>query len=220
MVLIACTLLVAAAADLAPLEKTLAGALPGCKMTFTFGSSGTLSRQLQYGADFDVFLSASKTYAEAVVTSGAADRRTLRTYAHGRLGFWSSKRHKWKDVVSATSLAIANPAHAPYGLAARQALERQGLWAKLEAKLVYGENVRQAWQFASTGNVDGVITAWSMMHDQGGELLPASWHDPILQIGLIPKRSRNPDAAGRFLNWLVSPAGQKVLSGAGFEPAR
>jgi molybdate transport system substrate-binding protein len=220
MLLYACTLLIAAAADLAPLEKPLAAALPDCKITFSFGSSGALSRQLQHGAEFDVFLSASKAYADAVVAAGAADGGTVRTYARGRLGFWSAKRLRWKDLARVSRVAIANPAHAPYGLAAKQVLERQGLWAAVEQKLVYGENVRQAWQFGSTGNVEAVITAWSILHDRGGELLPESWHDPILQVGLVPKRSPHPEAGRRFLDWLTSPAGQKVLRGAGFEAVR
>ena len=97
-------------------------------------------------------------------------------------------------------------------------LQRQGLWPALESKIVYGENIRQAWQFAVTGNADATITSWSLVHDKGGELLPEAWHDPIIQTAVIPKRSQNPAAAARFLRWLTSAAGQKVLSDAGLTP--
>jgi molybdate transport system substrate-binding protein len=215
----ACSLLIGAASDLAPLQPQLEQALPGCRMTFSFASSGTLARQIEHGADFDLYLAASRTFVERLVRAGAADLSATKPYARGRLGFWSATGLKWSDLRSASAvrIAIANPVHAPYGLAAKQALERQGLWSALESKIVYGENVRQAWRFAETGNADAGIVSWSLVHDRGGEMLPESWHDPILQVAAIPKRSRNPETARRFLDWLTSEQGQKVLASGGLE---
>ena len=217
--LLACTLLVAAAADLAPLEQRIAQALPECQVRLSFGSSGTLARQIAHGADFDVFLAASRKYVNQVVSAGAAEAASVRTYARGRIAVWSrDRRTGWRDLTRARQLSIANPVHAPYGLAAKQALERKGLWASVQPKIVFGENVRQAWQFAASGNTDATVTAWTLVHDKGGELLPESWHDPILQTAVIPNRSRNPDGAKRLLNWLTSAAGQKALAESGLTP--
>jgi molybdate transport system substrate-binding protein len=210
-----CELTVAAASDLAALDKPLRKAIPGCDITIVFGSSGMLSRQIIHGADYDVFLSASRQYVDSVVEANAADPATVTPYATGRIAWWSRKP---VDLEAVRHLAIANPAHAPYGKAAKQALERQGLWQKLESKIVFGENVRQAWQFASTGNADATITAWSLVHDKGGKLIEARWHDPIVQVGVVPGRSRNPKGAQRFLAWLNSAAGRAVLAGDGFSP--
>ena len=218
--LLACTLLVAAASDLAPLEKKIASAVPECQVRFSFGSSGTLARQIIYGAEFDVFLAASRRYVDDIVKARAAEAETVRSYARGRIAVWSGKGISWKALGSATRISLANPVHAPYGLAAKQVLERQGLWRSVEAKVVFAENIRQAFQFAVTRNTDATLTAWTLVHDKGGELLPESWHDPILQTAVIPKRSTNPATAAQLVKWLTSAAGQKVLAAAGLMPVR
>jgi molybdate transport system substrate-binding protein len=213
MTLAACTLLIAAASDLAPLQNVLAKAVPGCSVEFSFASSGTLARQIRHGAEFDLFLAASRSYLEQL----GAEVMSPTPYALGRLAVWSRKGLKWKDLNSAREIAIANPVHAPYGLAARQAMERQGLWPAIQEKVVYAENVRQALQFAATANADVALVAWSLVHKDAGQLLPASWHDPIVQTAAIPRRSRNPEAARRFLAWLTSEAGQRALVAGGFD---
>ena len=218
--LLACALLVAAASDLAPLEGKIAAALPECQVRFSFGSSGTLARQIIHGAEFDLFLAASRRYVDDVVNGGAAESATVRPYARGRVALWSSKRISWKTLHQATRISLAHPIHAPYGAAAKQILERQGIWRAIEAKVVYAENIRQAWQFAVTGNTDATLTAWTLVHDKGGELLPESWHDAIIQTAVIPKRSTNPASALKLVEWLTSAAGQKALSAAGLMPVR
>jgi len=113
-------------------------------------------------------------------------------------------------------IAIANPTHAPYGAAARQALERAGLWAKLSGKIVYGETVRQAFEFAQSGNAEAAIVAWSLVSDRGGILLPANLHSPIRQTGGVVKSSRHADASRQFLLFLISSEGRRILQGHGF----
>ncbi|MBC7851871.1 MAG: molybdate ABC transporter substrate-binding protein [Pirellulaceae bacterium] len=208
-----CELLVAAASDLAPLEQGLKGAIPGCRITFSFGSSGTLAQQIRSGADFDVFLAADRRFAEGLGTP-------LTPYARGRIAVWSSRGLRWEDLRKAGSVAVANPALAPYGFAARQALQRRGLWEGLEGRIVFSENVRQAWQFARTGNVDAAIVSWSLAFREGGQLLPAEWHDPILQTAVIPRGARHAGDARRFVAWLVSRDGQKFFAGNGLEAVR
>jgi molybdate transport system substrate-binding protein len=213
-----CVLVIAAASDLAGFAPAARPAVPGCEIRFSFGSSGLLARQIAAGAEFDVYLSANERYVTELRRDGHVLPETVIPYARGRLALWSKRRFAWSDLHSATRISIANPAHAPYGVAARQAMESQGIWSTVQARLVYGENVRQAWQFAATGNADATLTAWSLVHDNGGQLLPESWHEPIVQTAAIPKRARNLQKAREFLDWLRSAKGQAALRTNGFDP--
>jgi molybdate transport system substrate-binding protein len=213
-------LLVAAASDLSHLAEPLAQAFPQINLKFTFGSSGMLAQQIEAGAPFDVFLSANEKFIEQLVTTGKIDREDVQVYATGRLALWSksSAIKSLEDLnrFSALRLSIANPLHAPYGMAAQQLLEKTGLWERLKPGLVLGENVRQALQFAESGNVDAVITAWSLVHDRGGILLPGNLHQPIRQVGAEVKRSKQRKLARRFVEFLSGPDGRKLLSEHGF----
>ena len=205
--------LVAAASDLAPILSTYTEA------RFTFGSSGQLARQIEHGAPYELYLSANRAYAEQLVLGGKAKPEDLRPYATGRLALWSkSGRYKrLEDLLdpAVRHIAIANPNHAPYGQAARQALEKVGLWPRLQAKLVYAESVRQTIQFAESGNADATLTAWTFVHNRGGVLLPAELHEPLTQYGAPV----NGSASGRrLLAWLVGPEGQKLLQAGGLFP--
>ena len=216
-------LLVAAASDLiviqGPLSETWKSQsdLP---LRFTFGASGLLARQIASGAPYDVFLSADEARVKELVDSGALVRETVVHYAQGRLGLWGKggRVGSLADLITPAILhiAIANPTHAPYGAAARQALERAGLWAKLSGKIVYGETVRQAFEFAQSGNAEAAIVAWSLVSDRGGILLPANLHSPIRQTGGVVKSSQHADAARRFLLFLISSEGRRILQAHGF----
>src|ERR1700733_7540590 len=183
-------LLIAAASDLAPLAPKLEQAYKE-KVRFTLASSGSLKQQIENGAPFDVFLSANEQYVKDLAAAGLVTDAT--SYAIGRIALWSPNGSvtSLADLrkSSVIHLAIPNPQHAPYGVAAREALESQGVWKQVEPKIVYGENVRQALQFAETGNVDAVITSWTLLIGKG-TLLPAEWHSPIKQTGAIVKSSK------------------------------
>ena len=112
---------------------------------------------------------------------------------------------------------MANPGHAPYGVAARRALVQAGLWTRIEKKIVYGESVRQALEYAENGNADAVVTAWSLVVNRGGILIPANLHDPIRQAGGVVRDSKQPEAARAFLRFLMSPEGQRLLAKGGFD---
>src|SRR5262249_53953253 len=105
----------------------------------------------------------------------------------------------------------------PYGAAAKAALQNQGLWVRLEPKVVYGENVEQALQFAESGNADAVITAWSLVLNKGGVQLPQSWHPPITQSGGGVAASRKQAEARKFMAFLTGAAGKAVLHRFGFD---
>jgi len=217
-------LLVAAAADLTPLEQPLARAT-GLRVRFVLGASGMLARQIEYGAPYDVFLSANERFVRDLTSSGHLLPDSVTVYAEGRLGLWS-KSGAFKSLAELKDprvkhIAMANPVHAPYGAAAKQALERQGLWQELQPRIVYGENVRQALELAESGNADAVITAWSLVKDKSAILLPASLHAPIRQAGGIVAASGHPAEARRFLAFLTSPEGRKLLEAHGlFPPGR
>ncbi|HEX5431725.1 MAG TPA: molybdate ABC transporter substrate-binding protein [Bryobacteraceae bacterium] len=220
----AADLLVAAASDLAPMTDSLAAAAAssvGVRVRFTLASSGSLARQIENGAPFDVYLSANKNYVSGLVKDGYLDPASVIVYAHGRIALWSKSGsvRSLEDLrkPDVKHIAIANPEHAPYGLAARQVLQRRGLWGEVQPKIVYGENVREALQYAESGNADAVITSWTLLVGRG-ILLPQSWYDPIEQTGGVVKASAQPQAAARFLKFLASPEGRKILTAGGLFP--
>jgi molybdate transport system substrate-binding protein len=216
-------LLIAAAADLSGVQEPLARGFEratGQKARFTLGASGMLTRQIEQGAPYDVFLSANEAFVADLVKSGRLAPDSVRVYAYGRLGLWS-KDGAVKTLADLRNprvlhLAMANPAHAPYGVAAREMFERLGLWKELEPKVVYGENVRQALEYAESGNADAVITAWSLLFDRGGVLLPDSNHAQIRQAGGVVAGRPHAAAARRFLDYLASPEGRRILTTHGF----
>ena len=208
---------VAAASDLAPLEAALKKAYGG-NIQFSFASSGSLLRQIENGAPFDIFLSASEQYVLEGVAKGLLIGPP-RVYAIGRIALWSrsgvvQKLDQLTDP-AVLHIAIANPAYAPYGLAAKQALEKAGLWKVLQSRIVFGENIRQTLQYAESGNADAAIVSWTLVHNIGGVLLPDRLHAPLRQAGAIVKSSSQPAEAKRFLDFLMSAKGRTVLNGHG-----
>lgn len=183
-----------------------------------------LARQIANGAPYDVFLSASRSYAEQIVREGHGEPGSVFVYGLGRLGIWSAtaKVTNLEDLRSAAigRVAIANPQHAPYGLAARQALEKAGLWEKLNGRLVYAENVRQAVQIAESGNVDAAIASWTLLRERNGHLLPEHLHAPIEQTAVIMAASRRKKDAARFLAFLRTPEARSLLASHGIAAAR
>jgi molybdate transport system substrate-binding protein len=223
--LAAAELLVAAASDLATAEKTLTQefeAVTGHHVQFVFHASGMLARQIQHGAPYDAYLSANEKYVRDLVAAGDLLEDSVVVYATGRLGLWSAR---WKaegleDLLreDVRHIAIANPAHAPYGLAAKQVLVGRNLWERLQPRIVLGENVRQAWQYGDSGNADVVITSWTLVLGEGGVIIPAEWHEPIRQAGGVLKQSKQLEAARSFLEFLMSARGQSALRRHGLFP--
>jgi len=217
-------ILIGAAADLQPLENSLQTEFlksTGSKAVFTFAASGSLAQQIRNGAPYDLFLSANSTFVRYLSDSGYLLQDTVQVYGYGRIALWS-KGGKIRSLADLTSpslrhIAIANPTHAPYGAAAQAALRNQGLWEKLERKVVFGENVEQTYQFAESGNADAAIVGWSLVFNKGGILLPAAWHPRIAQTGAVVKASRHQEQARRFLAFLTGRQGKAVLKQFGFD---
>jgi molybdate transport system substrate-binding protein len=204
----------------------------GRDVRLAFGASGNLRRQIADGAPFELFLSADEGYADALVR----DKRTLDAgvvYAVGRLVLFVPNGSPIKldatlaDLGAALGdgrlrkLAIANPALAPYGRAAQQALERAGLWQRAKAHLVQGENISQAAQFAASGAAQAGIIAFSLTREPGiakrGRfvLLPASDHAPLAQKMVLLKGANA--TARAFEAFVQSPKARAVFAHYGFE---
>lgn len=204
----------------------------GIEIQAAYGSSGNFARQIRQGLPVDLFMSADEDWVELLATAGLTQRGAERgvIYAQGRIALYVPKdsaialdpaleglRRDWARV---HKFAIANPEHAPYGRAARQALERLGLWPMVEPRLVLGENIAQATQFVATGAAQAGITALSLamapeVARHGRHvLLPDTLHAPLRQRMVLLKNA-SPQAA-RLYAALQSPAAREHLRRYGF----
>jgi molybdate transport system substrate-binding protein len=225
------TIKVAAAADLAVAFKDVGAAFEkqsGDKVVFTFGSTGLLEKQLEQGAPFDLFAAANVSFADDAVRAGACSAESKTLYARGRIVVWWRKEGALAAPASLATLAeprfvkvaIANPAHAPYGKAAVEALQKIGVYDQVKPKLVFGENVQQTLQFAQSGNAEAAIVALSLavISPSGSYvMIPDSLHAPIDQAMVVcgdqPARTA---AARRFASFVSSPSGRAVMRRYGF----
>jgi molybdate transport system substrate-binding protein len=226
--------LVAAASDLQfALDEIVANFQrdTGIALRVTYGSSGNFTRQIEQGAPFEMFLSADEAYVDRLAARGLT-RGDGALYAIGRIALFvphgsplepdPGLEHLAERLANGESgrLAIANPEHAPYGRAAEQALRSLGVWEAVKPRLLLGENVAQAAQFASSGNADGGIIAYSLvlapaLRERGRfALLPETLHAPLRQRMVLLQRAS--PAAIRFYEYLRSPAGRAILSQYGF----
>lgn len=195
------------------------------KPVFVFGSTGLLTRQIENGAPFDVFAAANESYIDQLQQKGLTVEGTKTIYGRGRITMWTMaestlKLEKIEDLASPDvhRVAIANPDHAPYGMAAREALETAGIWQTVQPKLVYGDNIRQTLQFAETGNVEVAIVAVSLSAQNKGRcvLIPETLHKPLLQAMTVIKGTTNEDAARSFTDFVTGSQGREILAKYGF----
>ncbi|MFC7409725.1 MULTISPECIES: molybdate ABC transporter substrate-binding protein [Hydrogenophaga] len=228
------TITVAAASDLKFALEDVAAQFEkgtGQRLRLVFGSSGNFFTQIQQGAPFHLYLSADEAYVFKLADAGLTTDRG-RLYALGRIGLFVPKGSpvkadgELKDLARALKagevhkFAIANPDHAPYGARAREALQHAGLWNALQPRLVLGENISQATQFAASGATQGGVIAQSLalapqMAAQGDfALIPATWHQPLAQRMVLLKNA--PPAARAFYEHLATPAAQATLARYGF----
>jgi molybdate transport system substrate-binding protein len=203
----------------------------GRQVRLTFGSSGNFATQILQGAPFDLFFSADEEYVQKVVKAGLAiDDGAL--YAIGRVGIFVPHGSVLKadsemaDLKAALAdgrikkFSIANPDHAPYGVAARSTLKHQGLWERIEPLLVLGENASQATQFATVGGAQGGIIPYSLALApavaKAGTfaLLPEAWHAPLRQRMVLLKRAD--DTARAFYEYVQQPAARAIFKRYGF----
>lgn len=221
---------VAAASDLTRAFEAAASAFTqqgGPPVRLTFGSSGLLGKQLREGAPFDLFAAADARFIDDVVASGACDGATRSPYGRGRVVAWSRRGSVEPPAgVAALAeprfarLALPNPEHAPYGRAAKEALERAGVWSAVAPRLVFAENVRQALQIAETGNADVALTALALVvddHENPWVRLDEALHEPLEQVLVVCTRGRNREGGRGFAAFLASAPGRAILRRHGFE---
>ena len=203
---------------------------PELEVTTTYGSSGTFLSQIVNGAPFDLFLSADLAYPQALVEQGLAAEEDLFPYAVGRLVLWAGGDGRLDPGDGLAGLAapevrrvaIANPDHAPYGVAAVEALRSAGVLDEVEPKLVFGENVAQAAEFVQSGNADAGIVALSLvrsdpLREVGAWVeLPLATYPRLDQGGVVLGSARDPGAARAVRDAILSADGAEILSRYGF----
>ncbi len=219
---------IAVASNFAPTIKMLAAAYQadsGHQLQLAFGSTGKHYAQIHHGAPFDAFFAADARRPQLLEKTGQAITNSHFTYAIGQLVLWSSNPSMIKndDSVLETStfryLAMANPKLAPYGFAAREFLRATGREKKLKARLIFGENISQTYQFVASGNAELGFIAWSQLK-RPGHKIPGSWwrvpentYTPIQQQALL--LNDNP-VAKDFLKFVRSSQGRAIIQSFGY----
>ncbi|MBI2400078.1 MAG: molybdate ABC transporter substrate-binding protein [Deltaproteobacteria bacterium] len=197
------------------------------KVVLSLGSTGMLARQIEQGAPFDAFFAANRKFVEDLEKGGFILPGTVELYAEGRLVIATRrdtglKMTRLEDLRknNITRIAMANPEHAPYGMAAMEALKSAGLWEELKSKLVYGENIRQALQFVESGNAGAGIIARSVANAPGIGFsdVPSKLHKPISQAAGVVSSSKEKEAARKFIKFVNGPKGAPIMKKYGFLP--
>lgn len=226
---------IAAAADLKFAMDEIVGqfrvAHPADQVEVIYGSSGKFRTQIQQGAPYDLYFSADIGYPRDLAKHGFA-ASAVKTYAFGRIVLWSASRDASRMTLDSLvdpairRIAIANPKHAPYGKRAEEALRAAGVWARVQPKLVLGENIAHAAQFVQTGNAQVGIIALSLavnpvLAGKGGYwLIPENLHQPLEQGYIITRRAAGNALAWRFAGHVDSPRARAVLKRHGFVLSR
>ena len=197
----------------------------GVKVTLVLGSTGTLAKQIEHGAPADVFFAADRTFIEELAVKGVVIPETRALYAQGRLVLATARSAgaKLTELRQLTDarirhIAIANPAHAPYGRAAEQALRAVGVWDPVRAKLVYGENIRQALQFVESGAAEAGLIALSLANVPAIDyvVIDRTLHAPLNQSVAVVRRSRRPELGLAFIQFVNGAEGRPIMKRFGF----
>lgn len=221
-------LTVAAAADL-QFAFTEIGELyekeTGNKVVFSFGSTGQLAQQIENGAPFDLFAAANISFVDDLAKKNLVVPDTVALYARGRIVLAVNRDSgvsavTLEDLLSdkITHIAIANPEHAPYGVAAKEALTSAGVWDKIEDKIVYGENVRQTLQFVQTGDAQVGIVALSVANvpEITWTLIDDTLHNPLDQALAVVVSSSHQEEAKEFAAFINGEKGRPIMQKYGF----
>jgi len=225
---------VAAAADMSAALPELVTAYTkktGQVVKVSFGASGNLTNQIRNGAPFDIFFSADEQYPQQLISEGLAEKDTLYRYAVGRLVLWvpndspldlSKLGIKALLDPSVNKISIANPSTAPYGRAAEAALRHFEVYEQVSSRLVVGENISQAAQFVESGNAQAGLVALShalapAMKDKGRYwTVPLDAYPTLNQAAVVISKSKQQDAAKKFLEFLRSFEASSLLTRYGF----
>jgi len=223
---------VAAAANLMDVFQQMGPrfeAQTGIHPVFSFGATAQLTQQIENAAPFDVFTAADSQHVAEVDEKHLLVPGSRAVYAHGVLALWipqptGNPIRRVEDLASPAIhvIAIANPKLAPYGQAAVEALQRSHVWDQVESKVVYAENINIAKQYGISHNADAVFTAYSLVLKESGNVIRVdeSLHEPILQSLGILANSKDPDAAKKFVDFLLTGEGRSMLDAYGYQTGR
>jgi molybdate transport system substrate-binding protein len=201
----------------------------GHKALIAYGTVGKFYAQIKNGAPFDVLVSADDETPIRLERDGLATPASRFTYAIGRLVLWSTKAGLVDDQGSVLKqaefqhLSIANPKVAVYGAAAAEVMKKLGVTSTLEPKLVYGENITQAYQFVATGNAELGFVALSQIYKDGQYapgsywLVPSALYPQLRQDAVLLVRGKDNLAAAALLAYLKSDAARQVIRAFGYE---
>lgn len=220
------TVRIAAASDLAQAFQDVGAAFEkktGIKSNFNFSSSGLLAKQIEQGAPFYLFAAANKSFVDQVVNASKCDAATAQLYSRGRLVLWSKSGPPAKitDIVDPKykRIGIANPDHAPYGKAAKQALEKAGIYDQVKDRLVLGENISATMTYAKEGSVDVAFAALSLAISTDAQLyspIELDLHEPLEQTLVVCGKGAEADAARQLADFIVSTDGRAIMERYGF----
>lgn len=196
----------------------------GEEVVLTFGSSGNLAEQIEQGAPYDVYAPASNEFMDRVIEAGRVDVASTFTYATGRLavrvrdGVVLPTRLENLADEEFVRVGIANPAHAPYGIAAREALMALGIWDEIEPRIVFGENVADTLRLVESGNVDAAIVALSLVRegDKAHVVLEENLHGDLVHSAVVTTNGDNAQGGGRFIEFLGGTVARAVLARLGY----
>lgn len=221
-------LTIAAAANLAEVFQALGPrfeAASGVHPVFSFASTAQLALQIENGAPYDVYAAADVEHVEQLEKKGLLVPGSRAVYATGILALWippgsAAKIDGIDGLVQPTVkvIALAKPELAPYGLAARETLQRAGIWDRVQSRIVYADNINMAKQYGTSGNADAVFTAYSLVLKEAGKVIKVDekLHNPIDQALGIVAASKRRDTAQQFVDFLLKGQGRGILSDFGY----
>lgn len=192
---------------------------------FSFASTAQLTQQIENSAPFDVLTAADATHVEELDRKGLLLAGSRAVYARGILALWIPpgakavvNRIENLDNPAVHFIAIAKPELAPYGQATVEALQHVGLWTRIQAKIVYAENINAARQYGTSHNADAVFTAYSLLLHEPGKVIPIAenLHQPINQELGIVASSKNLESARKFVDFLLHGEGRAILLKSGY----
>jgi len=222
------TLTVAAATNLTEVMAEVGRdfkAKTGIGVVFSYGSTAQLAQQIDNGAPFDLFAAADTQHVDSLVSARKLTSDSRAVYALGQLALWipsgeQSNVRELKDLSAQNIrfIAVAQPALAPYGQAAVEALKNVRLWESLQPKLVYSNSISMSKELAASGNADAAFTAYSLVMHERGTVLKVDPHlyHPIEQALAIVAASPEVERAERFRSFLLGPEGRAILTRSGY----
>jgi molybdate transport system substrate-binding protein len=204
-------------------------AATGVHPVFSFASTAQLALQIENGAPYDVYAAADVEHVDQLDKKALLLPGSRAVYATGILALWippgsAAKIDRIEDLLqpSVKVIALAKPELAPYGLAARQTLQRAGIWDRVQPKIVYADNINMAKQYGASGNADAVFTAYSLVLKNGGKVIQVDekLHDPIDQALGIVAASKHQKEARQFVDFLLKGKGREMLGNSGYRLPR